>query len=441
MRIQRTRWLPIALALGLLLTVARPALAQPPILIEGATVHTVSAGVLSPGWVLIGPDGHIARVSASPIEPPAGAERIDGRGSVLTPGLVAVQSALGMVDIWAVRESNAAAVDNISINAAFRAADAFNPRSVALAVSRAEGLTSALIVPSSGVVPGQSAWIDLAGPAGTWGAIVGGPVSLHIAAGDAGGQGAGGSRGALMLQLRRLFDDVRFLQNNPRAFDENRSRALAAARIDLLAIGEFLDGKRPVVFVADRASDIEAVLTFAAEQKLRPIIAGGVEAWMIKERLAALKVPVIVNPLANLPGTFSQLGAREDNAAILTAAGVPVLLSTFDTHNARTLRQFAGNAVRAGMDHDAALRAVPLAPAEAFGQAARSGSIEVGKVAHLVLWSGDPFELETRVKQVWIGGASVSLDNRQTALRRRTMTLQRRDPPALPPIPEDGDDK
>jgi imidazolonepropionase-like amidohydrolase len=142
---------------------------------------------------------------------------------------------------------------------------------------------------------------------------------------------------------------------------------------------------------------------------------------------------VIVKALNNLPTEFDRLGTRFDNAARLDSAGVPVAISTFDTHNARTLRLEAGNAVRYGMDPDAALRAVTLTPAEVLGVADTHGSLEVGKTANLVVWSGDPFEPLTSVEHVFISGEEMPDDSRQKRLLRRYDDLGNR-----PPAYDDG---
>ena len=182
---------------------------------------------------------------------------------------------------------------------------------------------------------------------------------------------------------------------------------------------QFLAGGR-VVFDVDRAADIVQVLAFAREHGLKPVISGGSEAWMVADRLAAAKAPVLLDTLNNLPGDFDSLGATLQNAARLHAAGVPVAFSQSGdaTHNARKVRQLAGNAVAHGMPWDAALAGLTRVPAEIFGQSDR-GRIAVGQVADLVLWSGDPLEVTSLADQVWIDGKPVPMQTRQTLLRDR----------------------
>lgn len=406
--------------------------------LKGAQVHTVSGPIIEKGVVIIGKDGRIAAVGGPQLAIPDGAKVVDASGMVVTPGLVDAHTELGLVEISAVantRDANPGGkdIDGLdSIRAAFQAWDGFNPASVAIPITRTGGVTSAVIVPRGGLVSGQSAWIDLGQTSVGYARVVRRPTALYINLGAAGSQATGGSRGGALYALRLLYDDVVFYRDHRRDFDANRSRDLAASRLDLQALIPTLGGGIPVVFHARRASDIIRALDFASAHHLRPIISGADEAWMVAKRLAKQKAAVIVNPLDNLPTQFEALGARMDNAAILGKAGVPVILSTFDTHNVRNLRQYAGNAVRAGMSHEAALRAVTLTPAQAFGVSKDYGSLQVGKVANIAVWSGDPFEFSTHVVRLYVAGKAVSLDNRQRRLFERYRHLKRHGVPAAP---------
>ena len=173
------------------------------------------------------------------------------------------------------------------------------------------------------------------------------------------------------------------------------------------------------MFHVNRAADILAALGVAKEMGLRAVIAGGAEAWKVKDALAAGKTPVIVMPLDADPGSFDTLAAREDNAAILHAAGVPLAISTGETHHARKLRQVAGNAVRGGLPHAAAITALTRGPAEALGMGARYGTLAKGLAANVVVWSGDPLEVSSRPVHVFVRGQAASLRTRQTELLER----------------------
>ena len=169
------------------------------------------------------------------------------------------------------------------------------------------------------------------------------------------------------------------------------------------------------MFHADRAADISIVITFAKTYKLRAILASAAEGWKVAGELAAAKIPAIVYPLDEGPRDLVARGARDDNAALLVKAGVSVALSSGESHNARKLRQVAGNAVRAGLPHTAALDALTDAPARIFGLEGY-GSPKEKRVANLAVWSGDPLELSSRCEHLIIRGRQVSLASRQTAL-------------------------
>jgi catechol 2,3-dioxygenase-like lactoylglutathione lyase family enzyme len=223
---------------------------------------------------------------------------------------------------------------------------------------------------------------------------------------------SGGSRAAQWMLLDQ-------------AVRESRTPAVLAADPLLTPAGRetlarYLGGGR-VAFYVDRAADIRRTLAFARANGMQALIVGGVEAWVVAGELARADVPVLLDALANLPGDFDQLGARLDNAAKLHTAGVRIAFSQSGdaTHNARKIRQHAGNAVAHGLPWDAALAALTANPAEIFGVGASRGRIAVGLDADLVLWSGDPLEVTTFADQVWIGGRAVEMRSRQTDLRDR----------------------
>ncbi len=388
----------------------------------GATVHLGDGQVLQDATVVIA-GGKIQQIGKG-LAAPGGATLLPAKGMVITPGLVDALTSVGLIEV--ALESSARSDEqratSDSIHAGFRAADAYNPASILVAVARSEGLTSVGVMPNGGVISGQSAWADLDGdPADD--AIAAAPLALHVHLdGDAPGEGAG--HGTAFLKVREAFDDARTFQKSRAAWERNQTRRFAPSRLDLEALAAALDEKLPVVFHVDRAADILATLRIAREFKLRPVIAGGAEAWKVAPALAAAKVPVIVLPLQQ-PNSFDAIGAREDNAAILDKAGVTVGISTGETHNARKLRQVAGNAVRSGLPHEAALAAITRVPAEVLGMGARYGTLAAGKTANLVVWSGDPLEIGTQVLDVVIRGRRVSLKSRQSALLEKYRRLPR----------------
>ena len=183
-----------------------------------------------------------------------------------------------------------------------------------------------------------------------------------------------------------------------------------------------LRGELPLLVVANRRSDIETALRIGKEYKLKLILAGAAEGWMIPDEITAAGVPVLVEPLDNIP-SYDALGIRYENAPLLAKGGAKVALMETSTENTRDLRQQAGNAVANGMTWDQALRAVTLTPAEIFGIADRYGSLEVGKVANVVVWTGDPFEFSTSIDHVYVRGREIPLRSRQTELLERYRTL------------------
>lgn len=410
-----------------------PLTASAQVLLKDGRVHTVSGEVIEDGNVLIGKDGKIEVVDKVLLTPP-GVEVIDCKGKEITPGLIDANTSLGLVEIWAVKGSKDVdpGFKGDLIRSAFQASDGFNPNSVAIPITRSGGVTSVVTYPSGGLVSGQAAWIDLLGESASFGSIVEPSISMRINLGERGASATGGSRGGAILTLRELFDDVSFFQKNAKNFDQNRARTLTASRLDLLALQPSLDGKQPVAFHAHRESDIRAILAFSKSKGIRPIIVGGDEAWRVAKELAASKTPVVLNSMNNLPTRFESLGARADAAAILQKAGVTVVLSSFDSHKVATLRQFAGNAVREGLSHAEALRAITLTPAKVMGMDKTHGSLEVGKIGNVVVWSGDPLELSSRVEHMFINGKRVDLDNRQERLFKKYRTLERRGEPAEP---------
>lgn len=424
----------LAGAAAILLT-ATPAGAQT--VIQGGKVMTAAGETYDGGTVVIGADGTIEAVGGADLEvPPMDSEPdvIDASGKVVTPGLVDAGTRLGLAEIWAVgstRDHNRGGQSRI--RAAFRTSDAFNPDSTAIRVTRTGGVTSAVIVPAGGIVAGQSAWVDLKGDRVGHGQVAETSVGMHIQLGPRRARRWGlRSRAAVLEELRELYDNVTYFDDHREDFNRNRIRPMEASRLDLEALVPTTEGRLPVVFHVDRADEILRALEFSDEVGLDPIIAGGAEAWKVAERLAEQDVPVIVNPHANLPARFSALGARADSAALLAEAGVPVIISTFGTHNVRKLRQLAGNAVRAGLSHDEALRAVTRTPAAAFGQGERYGTLEAGQTANVVVWSGDPFQMSSKVDRMFVGGDAVTTNNRQRELFERYRTLERRGEPAAP---------
>jgi imidazolonepropionase-like amidohydrolase len=410
----------ILLALAAVALLAGGAAAQT-LVITGATVHQRGGTKLEGASVLIR-DGKIAEVGAAVVAP-AGARQIDGKGKVVTPGFVEAFSQLGLIEIDLEATGNDGRFDTTpaDVHAAYRAVDAYNARSVGIQVGRTGGVTSALTAPTGGLVAGQAAFVSLGDGVS---APLQAPSAMIAALGTR--AIASGSRGHAVERLRELLDDADVYRRNRGAFERNQARRFAANRLDLEALVPVLEGRLPLVVFATAEVDIRTALALARERRLRVAIVGGTEAWRVARELAAAKVPVILDPTANLPSDLGAVDVRDDNAALLARAGVPVAISTLgDVQVQRTLRQLAGVAVSHGMPWDKALDAITSVPAQIYGIPGR-GVIERGAAADVVVWSGDPLELSSRPEAVIIGGVVQSLETHQTRLRDRYRTLPKR---------------
>ena len=398
--------------------------------ITNARVHTMSGAALERATIVVR-DGRIEAVGTSLVVP-AGARVVDAAGGVVTPGFIDSATQLGLVEIDAYPGTADQEVSNDRITAAFHVADGFNPLSTLIPITRAEGVTRAVVHPSTGssLIAGQGIVVHLGHDDDR---IVRDPAGMWVALGEQGAALAGGARGAAMLVLREALQDARDYAANRDAFERNARRDYALSRLDLEALVPVVEGRVPLVVSVDRASDILAALRLRDEFDLRMIVTGAAEGWMVADQLAAADVPVVVYPLQNIP-SFERLGTTFENAGRLHAAGVRVLIGTggldpsMSSHNTRNLRHAAGVAAANGMPWDAALAAITSTPATVWGVADRYGRIAPGQDADLVVWSGDPLELTTLVRHVFVRGTEVDLaDTRQRALFERY-----RDREALP---------
>lgn len=415
----------IVISFVVVVAAAAPAGSQT-VAITGGKVYPVSGPPIEGGTVVI-VNGRIAAVGRN-VAIPAGAQRIDATGKIVTPGFVNAATQLGVQEVSAVgdtRDMSAKGKDNIA--AAFTVWDGLNPNSVMLAPARKEGITSFVVMPTGGLVAGQAALLDVV-PGTTTDMIIRAPVAMIAEVGDP--QSAGlSSRGELIVKLRELLDDTRFFRTHRDAFDRAQTRPFAASRLDLQAMIPVIEGRLPLVITVDRASDIDAAMRLAREFNVKLMIGGGAEAWMMASKLAAAHIPVLTGAMNNIPAGFAALGQRQENAALLRKAGVSVALignaggGDEEAFNVRNLKQEAGNAVAYGMTWDDALRAVTLAPAEIFGVADHVGSLQPGREGNVVVWSGDPFEFTTRVEHVFVRGHEYNDKTRQDELMERYKTL------------------
>ncbi|MCA9694429.1 MAG: amidohydrolase family protein, partial [Myxococcales bacterium] len=400
---------------------ARPAVTQGAVFLVGGELHVGDGQVIRDCVVEI-VDGRFGRIrQGSRVPLPAGARTIDVAGKVLTPGLIAADSSLGLVEIDLEPSTRDDGVEAAGpVRAAHDAALAVHEDSSLIQVQAIEGVTTAAVAPSGGLLSGQVAWIDL---------LHGDPelvARARVAIDGSLGQAYGGSRSATIAKLTEVLEDARLYPGRRAAYERGDSRALAAHHLDLEALQPLLRGQAVLTLSANRASDIRAALELARRFGIKIAIVGGAEAWKVADRLAAAKVPVILQPSHNLPGSLDSLGARLDGAALLERAGVEVVIATLgEAHNLRNITQEAGLAVAHGLPWEQALSAVTRNVARAYGLERDYGTVATGKVANLVVWSGDPFELSTAAEQVFIRGRPIPMVSRQTLLRERYRDLAR----------------
>ncbi|MFL5540237.1 MAG: amidohydrolase family protein [Longimicrobiaceae bacterium] len=402
------------------LLLAGPAAAQT-IAITGGTVYPVTGAPIPNGTVLIR-DGRIVAVGAG-VAVPAGAQRIDATGKWVTPGLFESSTNLGLTEVSQVDETNDFRLNQSQeggdqVAAAFNVSDGINPRSMVIPVTRIAGVTTVVSRPSGGLIAGQAIAIDLLGNR-VEDMTIASPVAMFASLAENSRAAGNGARAGQTMRLREVLEDARAWARSREAFERGETRDFSVSRLDLAALQPVLAGRLPLAVEVHRASDIQSVLRIGREYGLKLVIVGGTEAWMVADDLRRANVPVLVKVLSNLPESFEVLGATYENAARLRRAGVQVAITSGETFKAYNIRQEAGNAVAYGLPWEEAFRAVTLAPAQIWGVADRYGSLEAGKVANVVVWSGDPLELLTRVEHVIIRGHEVPLVSRETELRDR----------------------
>ena len=344
---------------------------------------------------------------------------IDANGRPVTSGLFNADTQLGLLEVGAVSDTVDGHSDNQRITASLRVSDAFNASSVAIPYNRSLGITHSLIQPSSGagLFAGTASVIKLSDTD----AIIVEQAAMVVSLGEAGSELAGGSRAAAMAQLREAMEDARDYAKNKARFNSGDRRQYALSRHDLEALVPVVKRRLPLLVKVDRAADIERIIAFAKEQKVSLILSGVAEGWRVAQQIAEANIPVIFDPINNLPGSYESLGHRLDNAKLLHEAGVKIMFTGMgwqNTHNAYLVRQSAGNAVANGLPYNVAIQAITSTPAQIFGLPGY-GQIKVGADASLILWSGDPLEVSSNPDLVMIDGQQYSLESRATRLRDR----------------------
>ena len=427
----------VAAAAALALS-AGAALAQTIAVTNGRVL--TGTGEIARGTVVI-QNGRISAVGAD-VAVPSGAQVIDAQGGVIAPGFVAVDSGLGGVEVSALADTNDLRQSSNSLSAAFDVSWGLDPDSFVIPVTRLGGVTRAIVTPqhpgssgghvheedtagvgaggyhSPGLFAGQAAVIHLA--EGT-DILVESQVAMVAPFGDAGAGVAGGARGAEFTLFREILREVRLYARNRAAYDRGDLRDLQLSRADLEALIPVVEGRMPLIVTVHRASDIRNVLRLAREENLDIILDGAEDGWRVAAEIAAADVPVLINPLDNLPSSFEVRGASLENAARLHAAGVMIAIKGNEgsVHRAREARYNAGNAVAHGLPFLAAIEALTVNPARIFGQEDRFGALRPGLEADVVVWTGDPLEPLSQPIAVIIRGQPQDLNSRALELRDR----------------------
>ncbi|WP_428151475.1 amidohydrolase family protein [Brevundimonas sp.] len=427
------------ISLAALALSAMPALAQVTAITGGRVLTGTS--VIENGTVVIS-GGRIVSVGTGAA--PTGARVIDARGKVVTPGFVAVDSGLGLTEISSVDGSDDQSNSANTISASFDVSYGLDPWSIAIPVARLGGITRAIVVPNH---PGGSGGhqhqddSDFAGAGDSGfqspGLFAGTASVIHLAAGtdilvqprvamvapfgEAGAGVAGGARGAEFTQFKETLAEVRLYARNKAAYDRAALRDLSLSRADLEALIPVANGTMPLIVTVHRAADIQQVLRLGREEGVKLILDGAEEGWLVAADIAAADVPVLLNPISNLPGNLEMRAARMENAAALNAAGVVIAIKGNEgsVHRAREARYNAGNAVSHGLPFEAAIAALTVNPARIFGMEGQFGELRAGAAADVVVWSGDPLEPLSSVTAEFINGQEQSLTSRQILLRDR----------------------
>ena len=415
-----------ALLLSAAALLALPAAAQDVAVVNATLVIGDGSPPIAGGTVVVR-GGKIVSAGAN-IQIPAGIERVDAEGHYVTPGIVAAFSRVGLTEVDAVSGTNDRSAPRTRFSAGLDIAPALNPMGSPIAVNRAAGVTRAIVAPSgsSNLFAGQGAVVDLADDMD----MVTRPRALQfVAFGEAGSAKAGGSRAATFLLFREQLLAARSYARNPAALAEWGNDAMIQ-RADADALVRVIEGKTPLFVRVDRAADIMNVLKLKRDfPALRLVLVGATEGWMVTREIAVAKVPVLVSPLTDLPGSFERLGATQSNAGRMKAAGIDVSVGVFDDDDAHKMgyaTQYAGNLVglakmpgASGLSWDQAFASISSAPARAVGMDGEIGSLRPGRVGDVVIWDKDPLELGSRPRAIWIDGKRQPLTTRQDRLRDR----------------------
>ena len=379
--------------------------------ITNATVYGAGEqGILTQATVVVD-EGKIIAINPETVSADS---TLDAQGKILTPGFIGSMNKLGLVEVGAVAKSRDAGEKKADMT--FDPSMAFNPRSAAIAYARKGGITSNLVVPSGGdaIFKGQAFVANLSGEFGSV------DYTQHALYVELGAKSKGSRAFDFQTLANKLEDAQKAMAKANKANGKKKDADKKEPKRADKVINQVLKGEKVLLVDADRATDLLALIDLKKRFQLDLVIVGAADATLVAKELADAEVPVIIDAMRNLPGSFDSLHTSLESAAKLAAAGVKIIFSATSAHNLYQLRYDAGNAVANGLSKEQALAAVTTNVADAFHLA--TGSIEVGKRADLVLWSADPFELSSKVEKLWIGGQQYGTDSRHDELRKRYTT-------------------
>jgi imidazolonepropionase-like amidohydrolase len=453
----RPRPLPLFLMLLLLLTVPKPAQTQDhPIALKGGKLLTITHGVIENGVVLMRAGKITAVGAASSVNLPAGSEVIDATGMTIYPGLIDSETHLGLTEIEAEAMTNDLVEPSDEIMPHMHTAEAFHAESALIPVARVNGITNAIVAPeSSDTLPGQDSFIQLAGANATEMLLIRDNAMPLNFTGDQRRNKGGfekhkfpSTRMGLAAQLRQAFIDAEDYQTKWADYERKKSEAANSSAgkgtekdrktaaqnnnnnkekkseptppkrdLKLEALVPYLEGKKTIILAAESSSDLQTAVSLAKEFKLKFVLNHISHSQTVLDYVAGLKVPVIVGPIYEAPKEDERYDAVYSLPAQLYQRGVKIIFASYNAHNVRNLPDQAGFATAFGLPYDEALKAITLNPAEIWGVADQLGSLDVGKTANVVVANGDPLDVKTDVKQVYIQGRPIPMTNRQTRLR------------------------
>lgn len=400
-----------------------PPQSQPIVLVNG-TVHTVSGASIDGGQVLF-VDGKITAVGKN-IPLPDDVIKIDITGKHVYPGLIALNTNLGLSEIEAVRATRDK-VETGQINPNVRAEAAFNPDSELIPVARANGIAIAQSMPMGGLVSGLSAFMMLDG--WTWeDMMLKAPLGIHIYwPGMNYNRDNNSSKDRRDERIQQIKDTITEARAYWKAREANPGVHDTDSRWE--AMKPILDGDAKVMIHANDIREIQSSVTWALDEGLKPVLVGGRDSWRITEWLKEREIPVIVFSADTLSfrswepfDTGFTLPKKLLEAGVQFAYGFPHYGNSGDNAILRNLPYHVAKAVSYGLPKAEGLKAITLYPAQIMGAADRVGSIEPGKDATLIVTDGDPLEIRTHVEKMYIHGRDVDLTSRHTMLYEKYKT-------------------